>query len=251
MLSHVALTCLPPAQNGIFQGRLTTGEMPKTSSNHLFEAVKETRLFSQLNNEQIRELATLASIHYVKKNAYFIREGQTIQHLFLLHKGRMKLFRHSVSGKTITVGVIQDGEPLLLSTLFSQKPCWATAQAITDTTVLSIEKEKIIPFIEKNPSIATVIIGILSGQVARAYDRLRDMVAETAEYRIYKTLRMLSERFGPTLSFTAKEIADLSGTTTETTLRVFSRIKKQNIIHTSRGKIIILNPGKLLSLTKE
>jgi CRP-like cAMP-binding protein len=64
----------------------------------------------------------------------------------------MKLFRHSASVKTITVGVIQDGEPLILSTLFTQKPCWATAQAITDSIVLSIEKEKIIPFIEKNPN---------------------------------------------------------------------------------------------------
>jgi len=225
--------------------------MPKTSSDYMFESIKETRLFNQLNDEQIRELATLTSIYYVKKNAYFVREGQILQHLFLVHKGRMKLFRHSASGKTITVGVIRDGEPLMLSTLFTQKPCWATAQAITDSIVLGIEKEKIIPFIEKNPYIAILIIGILSGQVARAYERLRDMVAETAEYRIYKTLHMLSERFGPTLSFTAKEIADLSGTTTETTLRVFSRIKKQNIIQTSRGKIIILNPVKLLSLTED
>lgn len=225
--------------------------MPKTSLNYIFEAIKETRLFSQLSSEQIRELAMLTSVHYVKKSAYFVREGQSIQHLFLLHKGRIKLFRHSASGKTITVGVIRDGEPLLLSTLFTQKPCWATAQAITDSTVLSIEKKKIIPFIERNPSVAIVMVGILSGQVARAYERLRDMVAETAEHRIYKTLRMLLERFGPTLSFTAKEIADFSGTTTETTLRVFSRIKKQNIIQTSRGKIIILNPVKLLSLSED
>ena len=224
--------------------------MPETSLNYMFEAIKEIRLFSQLNNEQIRELATLTSVHHVKKNAYFVREGQILQHLFLLHKGRMKLFRHSASGKTITVGVIRDGEPLILSTLFTQKPCWATAQAITDSIVLSIEKEKIIPFIEKNPRIAIIIIGILSGQVARAYERLRDMVAETAEYRIYKTLRTLLERFGPALSFTAQEIADFSGTTTETTLRVFSRIRKQNIIETSRGKIIILNLVKLSSLSE-
>lgn len=225
--------------------------MPKTSSNYVFEAIKESRLFSQLNSQQTTKLAALTSIRYVKKNTYFVREGQILQHLFLLHKGRMKLFRHSASGKTITVGVIRDGEPLILSTLFTQKPCWATAQAITDSVVLSIEKEKIMPFIERNPSVAIVIIGILSGQVARAYERLRDMVAETAEYRIYKTLAMLLERFGPTLSFTAKEIADLSGTTTETTLRVFSRTKKQNIIQTSRGKITILNPAKLLSLTED
>jgi CRP-like cAMP-binding protein len=225
--------------------------MIETSSNDLFKAIKETRLFSQLNNEQIGELATLTSIHYVRRNAYFVREGEILQHLFLVYKGRMKLFRHSASGKTITVGLIRDGEPLILSTLFTEKPSWATAQAVIDSIVLSIEKEKIIPFIERNPSIAMLIIGILSGQVARAYERLRDMVAETAEYRIYEALRMLSERFGPTLSFTAKEIADLSGTTTETTLRVFSRIRKRKVIQTSRGKIIILNPAKLSSLTED
>ncbi|MGQ9546320.1 MAG: Crp/Fnr family transcriptional regulator [Dehalococcoidia bacterium] len=225
--------------------------MLNTSSSRLFEAVWETRLFNQLNNEQVKELATLTSVRYVRKGTYFVREGQTIRHLFLIHKGRTKLFRYSASGKTITVGVISDREPLLLSTLFTQKPCWATAQALIDTTVLSVEKERIIPFIEKNASVAILIAGILSGQVARAYERLRDMVAETAEYRIYKTLRMLSERLGLTLLFTPKEIDALSGTTTETALRVFSRIKKQNIIHTSRGKITIVNPARLLSLTED
>jgi CRP/FNR family transcriptional regulator len=229
----------------------TIRKIPKTSLNDISEAIKETRLFNQLNSEQIRQLATLTSVHHVKKNAYFVHEGQTIQHLFLLHEGRMKLFRHSASGKIITVGVIREGEPLLLSLLFTQKPCWVTVQAITDSIVLSIEKEKIIPFIEKNPYIAILIIGILSGQVIRAYERLENMVAETAEHRIYKTLRMLLERFGPTLSFTAKEIADFSGTTTETTLRVFSRMKKQNIIQTSRGKIIILDAVKLSSFTED
>ena len=240
-----------PAQNRISQPCASTEKIPESSLNYTFEAIKETRLFNELSNEQIRDLATLTSVHHVKKNAYFVREGQTIQGLFLLHKGRMKLFRHSASGKTITVGVIREGEPLLISTLFTEKPCWATAQAITDSVVLSIEKGKIIPFIERNPSVAIVIIGILSGQVVRAYERLRDMVAETAEHRIQKTLRLLLERFGPTLSFTAKEIADFSGTTTETTLRVFSRMKKQNIIQTSRGKIVIVNPVELSSLTED
>jgi len=48
---------------------------------------------------------------------------------------------------------------------------------------------------------------------------------------------MLYSKLGPTLPFTRQEIADMAGTTTETAIRVMSRLKARGIIR-ARGMFL-------------
>jgi CRP/FNR family transcriptional regulator len=61
---------------------------------------------------------------------------------------------------------------------------------------------------------------------------------------------MLFIKFGTTLSLTREELGELAGTTTETTIRVLSKLKAGGIISSSRGKIVILDQGKLQALAQ-
>ncbi len=79
---------------------------------------------------------------------------------------------------------------------------------------------------------------------------MRDLAAERVEQRIARTLLRLSSKLGHTLPFTRQEIADMSGTTTETAIRVMSRLKDGGIIRSVRGKIVILDELKLRLLSE-
>ena len=68
---------------------------------------------------------------------------------------------------------------------------------------------------------------------------------ERVEQRVAKTLLKLSSKLGHSLPFTRQEVADMAGTTPETTIRVMSRLRAQGVIRSARGKTIILNEGKL------
>ncbi|TET13231.1 MAG: helix-turn-helix domain-containing protein, partial [Dehalococcoidia bacterium] len=57
-------------------------------------------------------------------------------------------------------------------------------------------------------------------------------------------------KLGSTLPFTGQEIADMAGTTTETAIRVMSRLKDSGVIRSSRGRIIILDETKLRLLSE-
>jgi len=85
--------------------------------------------------------------------------------------------------------------------------------------------------------------------VHSAHERLMDMVGERAAQRILNVLNMLCSKFGTTLSFTSEELADLAGTTTETTIRVMSQLKKSGLVSSSRGKICILDEANLKHLS--
>ena len=62
---------------------------------------------------------------------------------------------------------------------------------------------------------------------------------------------MLFSKLGSTLPFTRQEIADMTGTTTKTAIRITSQLKERGIISSVRGKIIILDETKLRVLSEE
>jgi len=60
----------------------------------------------------------------------------------------------------------------------------------------------------------------LGGRIRDAHDRLRDMAGENVDQRIASSLLMISAKIGPVIPFTRQEIADMTGITTETVIRV-------------------------------
>ena len=82
-----------------------------------------------------------------------------------------------------------------------------------------------------------------------SYDRLMDAVGERANQRVCNVLYMLRGKFGSVLRFSGEEIGELSGTTTETTIRILSTLKQLRVIDSSRREIHILDDLELKNLS--
>ena len=113
-----------------------------------------------------------------------------------------------------------------------------------------IRKKEYMSLVNKYPLIAMNIVTILGKGLDNEYERILDLVGETVEHRLCNFLFMLFSKFGTTLLLTREELAELAGTTTETTIRVLSRLKTAGIISSRRGKIIILDQAKLQALAQ-
>ncbi len=61
----------------------------------------------------------------------------------------------------------------------------------------------------------------------------------------------LYDKFGDTLKFTSNELAELAGTTTESTIRAMGRLRKRGIITSGRGEVSITKPAQLKHLSDE
>ena len=134
--------------------------------------------------------------------------------------------------------------------VFEDRSYPASAQAAVDTRILGIKKELFLSFLGNHPQVALSIISVLGGRLRDAQSRLKDMVGERVEQRLARTMLMLALKMGSTLPYTRQELADMSGTTTESAIRVTSRLKEREIIKTVRGKITILDETKLTLLSE-
>ncbi len=134
--------------------------------------------------------------------------------------------------------------------VFENKPYPASAQTVAETKVAGIRREDFLSFLANHPQVALRIINVLAGRLRDAQGRLRDLAGERVEQRLASVLLMLSAKLSLTLPFTRQEIADMTGTTIETAIRVMSRLKSRGIIRSVRGKVIILDEEKLRLLSE-
>ena len=215
----------------------------------LIEFFKQSPIFASLDKDELKKIAGLAAPHHFKKGEFIILEGNTPPSFHIIQEGRVKVFKQSSSGKDFTIGVFHRGDTFGEVAVFDGKPCSASAQAMDEAIVLTIRREEFLSLAARNPIIAMKIIGIMGERIKSAHNRLRDLAADRVEQRLTKVLLMLSSKYGITLSFTRQEIADMAGTTTETTTRVMNRLKNSGIIRSTRGKIIILDETKLQLLS--
>ena len=214
------------------------------------DILKQPPIFSSLNKDELIELAGLVIERSLTPGEFVFWDGDSPNWFYMVAEGKVRVFKHSSLGKEFTIAFFGPGEMFGEVAVFENKPYPASAQAVAETKVLAIRRQDFLSFFTTRPEVALRIITILSGRLRDAQGRLRDLAGERVEQRLARTLVMLSSKLGLTLPFTRQEIADMAGTTTETAIRLMSRLKDRGIIRSIRGKVIILDKEKLRILSE-
>jgi CRP-like cAMP-binding protein len=198
-----------------------------------------------------QNLAELAVIRQYSKNEVVFQSEEPYDDFALVENGLIRVSRYSALGKRLTYLLAGPGEPINLVGPFTGAPRANIAEAALDTTIVSIDKKAFIEFAFANPRLVINIIDTLGQAVDSSNSRILDMLEKKVMQRLKRTLHTLSKKFGPVLNFTAVEIAELAGTTTETSLRVLGNLRQAGTIEKSRGQIHILRPESLIDPESE
>jgi CRP-like cAMP-binding protein len=214
------------------------------------QLLKQSALFSSLDEDEIEALSRLVVGHNFAPGETIFWEGDSSVWLYILAEGQVKVTKSSSLGKETIIAFFGPGEMFGEVAVFEDKPYPASALSVAETRVLGIKKADFVRFLIDHPQVALRIIGVLSGRLREAQNRLRDLAGERVEQRLARMLLMLSDKIGAELPFTRQDISDMSGTTTETTIRVLSQWKERGIINSVRGKITLVDEQKLKLLAE-
>ncbi len=214
------------------------------------ELLRQSLLLSALGEKDLGELADLAVERCFESGEFIFWEGDSPQWFYMVERGKVKMLKHSSLGKEFLIAVFGPGEVFGEVAVFDNAPYPASAQATDETCTLGIRRDDFLSFLSRNPPVSMHMINVLGKRLRDAHDRLRDLAGERVEQRLASILLMLASRLGPNLPFTRQEIADMTGITTETAIRVMTRLKDSGVIRSSRGKITILDENKLRTLSE-
>jgi CRP/FNR family transcriptional regulator, nitrogen oxide reductase regulator len=222
-------------------------EMPTQEK---YKTLRASYTLESASEDTIRQLASLATAHLFKKGELVFRENDPSRFFHVIREGRVKNFKQSGSGKHFTASVGGPGDTLNTLVLFSGNPYFLSAQAMDNVVLLRVKRDDYVSSTTQDRGYLLQQLNISEQVVRSCCDRLLDAVGERAEQRVYNMLHMLYAKFGGELKFTSEEIGELSGTTTETVIRIFSGLKSLNVIGSERRNIHILDGVELRNLCR-
>ena len=127
-------------------------------NNYHKTCVERVPIFSNLNHEEIMEIAKVTSQKEFQKGEIIFLSGEIWEKLYVIHRGKVKISRISDSGKEQIIRILGPGDFMGELSLFACTPSNSSAEALENTTVCEIEGQKIKDLIIKSPVIALKIL---------------------------------------------------------------------------------------------
>lgn len=225
-------------------------DRPPAASEHLSSrlhaAVQSLPMFRGLPPGERERLAAIASIRDLHKGDVLWSAGDPADALTLIVDGRVKIVRHGAGGDVI-LEIFGRGEPVGAVAVYNRMPYPASAIALEPTTLLTIPARDYFALLERHPDLAHSLIGELTRLYMSLSRKVEDMRGQRVEARIAQLFLSLCERMGRKtdegteipMGLSRQEIAEMIGTTVETTIRVMSRWGRNGVIVTGHGRFVV------------
>jgi len=221
--------------------------------------LRKYELFQELSPSEMNALARVSGLKHVKKGEYVCHEGTKAASFYLIHDGMVKVVKHTNFGKDVILDIYIAGEMFLLEPIFDNELYPASAVAVEDTTILTMDRRKLVRYMDQNPKMMRLALKEMAGRVRRLNSQIKDLMVGKVDYRIANIMLKLSDKIGKEdvegsikidISLSRQDIADLSGTTIETAIRTMSKFAKKDIMKASRNSIKIMDRDKLVDIAE-
>lgn len=209
--------------------------------------LKNSEIFRRLPAQDRERVAALSHERTYAKGETIFHEGQPSDSVWLTVEGRVHLLHHQAGGRVQANCVMTPGETFCCLPAMDRGPYPATAVAATGCRVLQIPTHLFHEMIEKSPELLRETLCFFSARL-RQVEARGCLVHDPVEHRIAQALLTLQKKFGETIPLTRQEVAELAGTTVETSIRTISRFQQEGWVRAARGKIELLKPDSLRQL---
>jgi CRP-like cAMP-binding protein len=222
------------------------------------QSLRECTIVDGLSQEEIAAIAAQCTFHRVDAHQNLFEEGDESEGLWILLEGRFRIHHEMADGRQQVVGFRAPTAALELSSALDGRPNMATATALEPAVVMLVPRPALRALSQNYPATVRNVINLLCLEV-----RQRDIVnaigsLKDARGRVACSLLQLARQFGKrngdatTIAYrlTRQDIADRSGMTIETAIRVLSEFQQQDIIRTRAQIIEILDKERLQDLPR-
>lgn len=211
----------------------------KPDSSRLLRTPKITRPF-----DVHAFLATIGegrkAMHFPTKQTIFT-QGDTTDAVFFLQTGKVRLTVVSKTGKEATIGILSDGSFFGEGALAGQALRMGSATAMTDCTVLRIEKKAMVDTLHREHTLSDLFTAYLLARNIRYEEDLVDQLFNSSEKRLARVLLILAhfgkegvpETVVPKIS--QETLAEMVGTTRSRVSFFMNRFRKLGLIHYNGG----------------
>ncbi len=184
----------------------------------------------------------MVQARYVKQESIFF-ENDPARFVWFVQKGHVKEVNHSADGKDQTICMV-GANGIFGVSAFDGGEYGFHGVAETEVIVASFPIQDFQILMRRHPDLAAVVLSKITKLLRHSKD-MQTFAHESAEKRLLYVLVNMAGEFGNTIPLTRKEMASLAGTSVETCIRIFSRLKDAGLIAFKQGKLTVNNAEHL------
>ena len=176
-----------------------------------------------------------------QKDQMVFSQGDPANAVFYIQKGKVKLTVVSNNGKEAVIALLDIGDFLGEGCLKAQPFRMATATAMSDCSILRLEKAAMIRVLHDEPAFSEIFVSYLLSRTIRIEEDLVDQLFNSSEKRLARVLLLLAhfgkdEKPEPVLAKISQEtLAEMIGTTRSRVSFFMNKFRKMGFIEYNGG----------------
>jgi CheY-like chemotaxis protein len=232
------------------ESRIKKNELLRTEFAKNLEGLD--RFFSELKNlNDLGKLSNSRTNRIFKKKQTIFSEGSYPNGLYFINKGKVKTYKTNSDGKEFITGLHKDGDFIGYHALLEEGMYAESASTLEETEMCLVSKEDFFTLIYKNSEVSKKFIKMLSDNVVEKEKALLNLAYNSVRKRVAEALIELKVRYQKddskqfSMSIFREDLANMAGTSQETTIRMLGDFKEEKLIEVDGGTITIINSDKL------
>jgi CRP-like cAMP-binding protein len=221
--------------------------------NHMKAAVLQHGLRSLDAGLWLRESTGRKRAH---RGDFLYRPGEPADPLYVVEEGLVKVSVCSSTGRDLTLGLYGPGEVFGEEAVLEDGRRVAFATALQPSVLIVVPRARLHAVIARDKEAASLLTRLLAARVRDSIRQLESIAWTPVPSRLAAALLRLAERNGVAeggrtrlnLRLTHQELANLIGSTRETTTATLNGFRRRGWITLVRRSIVLVRPDLLAAL---
>lgn len=213
---------------------------------------KDHPIFGRLSTSELDTLLAHARIEHYPAGREIFAKGSSGDCMMVVVRGTVRISSLSSEGHEIILNTLDVGQVFGEIAVLDGGERTASAIAMTDSELLVIYRQYLLPVLSKRSDICLTLLEILCRRLRQTSEQVEDVLFNHLNSRIAKVLLRLAESEQPgadptdvPLRVTQQQLSSLVGGSRESVNRQLQRLARAGLIALGKGVISIRNPADL------
>jgi CRP/FNR family transcriptional regulator, cyclic AMP receptor protein len=216
-------------------------------------------ILEPLTREEIKELSRrIPDTHYQRGQILYTPKERS-EALFMLKKGRVRIYRVGHDGREFTLTVVGAGTVFGEMSLTAQQLENAYAEAMEPVVVCKMRRLDLERLVLDKPQVGLKVMSVLSERLSLAEDRMEDIALKEVPARLANFILQLIESEGVVTSegykipsrYTHRQLATMIGSKRETVTKAFTLLQRAGVVELKRRRIHVRDIDALKKVTNQ
>lgn len=212
--------------------------MPSEQEAALLVVLKRVPIFSSLSEKEFAFLTSHLIQRKFEAGELIFGEADPCAGLYVVQTGNVRIFKSSAAGREQVLSIEGPSSSIAELPVFDGGAYPASAQAITDSTLLFFSRQDFHALCAQHPEVALKVLRVVGGRLRRLVSIIEELSFTTVRHRLIALLVRLAKTKGTrtadavilTLPMNNSELAAQIGTVRELVSRNLSRLQAEGLI---------------------